>query len=132
MLCQLGNLFPDFRLLFLRRISSFVLEFFNLFVDRVGLRLPVRPLVAVDERRVVLVRRSEERLQSVIVFLFERVEHVIVAAGTADRQPEKHRPDGVGHFGEDFVPAERDLGVAGISADGAKPMKTCRDDLIAK
>ena len=78
------------------------------------------------ERDVVLLRRGEVGLQAVVVLLRNRLQLVVVAAGTADREPEKRGADDVGPLGQHFVATERDLRIARVAPDGAEAMKDRR------
>ena len=87
------------------------------------LRLPGFPLRRRGEDDVVLLGRREVRLEPVVVLLRDRLELVVVAAGTADGQPEERRADDVGALGQDLVAAQGDLGVAGVPPDRAEPVE---------
>ena len=68
-------------------------------------RLILGPLPGPGERQIVARQeRSEERLEPVIVLLKDRVELVVVAAGTADAQPEEDLAGDVGDVVEDVGP----------------------------
>ena len=79
----------------------------------------------------MLLGRRQVRLEPVVVFLRDRLELVVVAAGTADRQPEERRADDVGPLGQDLVAAERDLGVAGVPPHRAEPVEDRRGLALA-
>ena len=87
---------------------------------------PGRLLLIAGQRYVVLVRRCQKRFEPVIIFLPKRVEHVVVAASTTDRQPEKDRADGIGHFRQHFIAAAGDFLVAGVAPHRPEAMKAGR------
>ena len=102
-------------------------ELLDLGLDRVGLRLPGGLFAGARQHDVVFLRRGQERLEAVVVFLRDRVELVIVAAGTADRQAEEHDRGRVGHLGQHFVAAEGDFLVAGVPPDRTEAVEAGRD-----
>ncbi len=74
----------------------------------------------------MLLGRRHVGLEPVVVFLRDRLELVVVAAGTADRQTEERRADDVGPLREHLVAAEGDLGIARVSPHRAEPVEDRR------
>ena len=99
---------------------------FHLPGDFLGLFLPVLDGGIALEDHVGLARGPEVGLQPVVVDLPDGVEHVIVAAGAADRKAEEGGSDDVGALGENLVAAGRDFLVAGVAPDGTEPVQARR------
>ena len=77
--------------------------------------LPVVLLHRRDQRELDLLRGGEDGLKAEVIFLRDRVELVVVAAGTAHRQPQVGRTGHVGPVGQLFV--AEPLGVEGRLVD---------------
>src|SRR5262249_31778726 len=74
--------------------------------------------------------RREERLEAVVVALRQRVELVIVTAGTADRQGEESFAHAVRHFCQNFLPADDRVEVAAGQVDRAAAVEAGGDEQL--
>ena len=61
---------------------------------------------------------GQKRLEPVVILLRDRLQLVVVATGTADRQPEERRADNIGTLGQDLVAAQRDLRIPALRRTG--------------
>ena len=92
--------------------------------------LIVGPHVSDADGDSIRLNVPEEGGELVIVLLRNRIEHMVVAAGTAQRQPQKQRAGRAHHF-VDFVPGGRLL-VVGLVVENAEAVKTGGDDRLVR
>ena len=78
------------------------------------------------EDDIVLLGRRQVRLEPVVVLLRDRLQLVVVAAGTADRQSEERGADDVGALGQDLVAAQGDVGIPRVPPHRAEPVEDGR------
>ena len=108
-------------------------------LDLSRFRLPGLQLGLGGQADVVLICRREVSLELVVIFLTDRFQLVVVAAGAADRQSEERRANDIGAFGQDLVAAQRDLRVPRVPAHGTQAVENrgglafgiVRPDLVA-
>src|SRR5262249_51250385 len=89
----------------------------------------VRLVMVGPLRHAVGLDVSEEGGELVIIFLRNGIEHVVVAARTAEREPEKRRARRPYHL-VDFVPGG-DQAIVRLVVPDAQTIKTGRDDRFA-
>ena len=84
--------------------------------------LAVSPAVRRIRRRNVVTRnhRAKARLQSVVVFLQNRIELMVVTAGTTDAQPQKYFTRNIGHLIQNILPLRASISLVVFVQVGTK------------
>ena len=86
----------------------------------------VRAEMRATQRLAVRLDVAEECCQAIVVFLGNRIEHVVVAAGAAEREPEERRAGRADHFIH-FVP-RRCILVIGLIVPDTQSIEARGDD----